>query len=288
VRIESLVERVRINLSYMATFYYQQISMIAVWWLWNIPFQLFEILFSLLLFKLLTQALGASAATLYGGDFMAFLISGLMVNTYLDCSLDVYRDAVGSLYLGRMGVGGLLLSMADYLRLAGVSPLVYIFAIASWYYLMHTVMFALYYIIGVTFFGFQISPHTDLGLVALTLVLGILATSGLGLVSASMYWLASSYRGVEPIRWLIRVMAPVVAGIYVPRDALPRELAMLGNLLPHTYTIDAVRKLLLAGAGLNDIIGDLRVLAMQLILIPVGLLLLKYSLELERRRATIY
>jgi hypothetical protein len=101
-----------------------------------------------------------------------------------------------------------------------VSPLAFIFARVSWRYLMETLIFALYIAAGALFFGFKVSAGANLGLVHCIILLSIAACSGVGLISASMYWLAGAYRGVEPVVWLVRLLAPLAAGIYVPREVL--------------------------------------------------------------------
>jgi ABC-type multidrug transport system permease subunit len=287
-RLSRVLETIKINLRHVSTFYYQEASRVSVWWLWNLPFHIFQILFSLLLFKYYAMAFGGSSP-LYGVDFMTFIISGLMINTYMDSSLTVYYESISALYLGKMGIGGLHLSRRDYLRLAGISPYTFMLARISWRYLMETLMFVLYFVAGTLLFGFQVSTKADLALVFGIILLGIIACSGLGLIPASMYWIAGSYRGVEPITWLVRIITPLAAGIYVPRDILPEALKIAGDLLPQTYTVSAVREVLLEGATLPRITHYLVILIIQtLILVPVGILLLKFSLSLERKRATIY
>jgi ABC-2 type transport system permease protein len=286
--IQSVLERVRVNLGHVATFYYEEVSNIAVWWLWNIPFQFLQIFFSLLLFRYFAAAFGGSSP-LYGGNFMAYIISGLMINTYMDASLEVYYHSMAALYHGRMGVGGVHLSRRDFLHLAGISPYVFIFARVSWRYLMETLTFALYLLTGVLFFGFRVSAGVDWGLVFLIVLLSVAACSGIGLVSASMYFLAGAYRGVEPIAWFVRLFVPLAAGIYVPRELLPKELVVIGDILPQTYAASAIRRVLLGGAMLNGVAAELRVLVLQAaVLIPIGIVLLRYSLSLERRRATMF
>jgi len=104
-----------------------------------------------------------------------------------------------------------------------------------------------------------------------------------------MYWIAGSYRGVEPISWFVRLAVPLVAGVYVPTEVLPHELRLLGSMLPQTYVIGAVREVMLRGARLPEVAPSLAVLAFQAaVLVPFGLLLLRFSLTLARKRATMY
>jgi hypothetical protein len=260
--LQGLRERVKVNLRHILTFYYEEASRVAVWWLWSIPFQILQIIFSLLLYKYYALAFGGFSP-LYGGNFMAFIISGLMINTYMDASLEVYYQSIAALYHGRMGVGGVHLSRRDYLQLAGISPYTFIFARTSWRYLMETIMFTLYFLIGVLFFGFQASMEANPSLVICIILLSIAACSGIGLISASMYWLIGAYRRLI---WHLRHI----------RLILPRELAILGSLLPQTYAADAIRRTLLMGATLNDVKGNIITLALQ------------DSLTLERKRAAMY
>ncbi len=190
-RFSSFFEKARVNLRHVAAFYHEEVSGIAVWWLWNTPFRVFEVFFTPLLFKYFAATFGGRSPW-YGGNFMASMISGLMVNVYLDSSLEVYSPSVMALYGGKVGVGGPLLSRRDCLRLAGASPFTFTFARVTWRYLMETLVLASYLLLGVLPFNFEASPQADALLALTALLLGIAACSGLGLISASTCWLASS------------------------------------------------------------------------------------------------
>lgn len=278
-------ELIKSNLRYVLSFYAEEVSVVTAWWAWNVPFHLISILISLLIYYYFALALGGQSHL--AENYLAFIIVGLMVNTYLDTSMDAYYLAVGALYLGKEGFGGVAISRRDYLSLAGISPYVYIFARVSYQYLTQTIVFLLYFLAGF-FLGIRIRPMGDLGLAAAALLLGIVACSGIGLISASMYWLASSYRGVEPIRWTVRTLVPLISGVIVPIHVLPESLQRVSLLLPQTYALRAVRASL-AGADLPHVLPDLKALALfSAVLVPAGLLLLKYSIHLERKRGTIY
>ncbi len=287
-RLKVDFELIKSHLKCIKLIYSSEIAAMSVWWMWNLPFQAIQIAFSLLLFKFLASALGGSSP-LYGGNFMAFIISGLMVNTYLDTALSGWYDALSSLYRGRFATGGVTLSMRDYLYLAGIPPSLYLFAKVSWSFIMSTSLFISYLCLGLLLFNFKIPPYADYASLTLLIVLGITSCSGLGLISASMYWIAGAYRGVEPIRFFVRLLVPLVSGIYIPTEVLPSELRTVGLFLPHTYVVRGIRKILFRGLGLQEVALEMFILALQtLVLIPVGILLLRFSLELERKRGTIY
>ena len=285
---ERIVYWVKVNIGCVKLVYSTVIAAMSVWWMWNLPFQVIQIFFSLLLFKYFALSVGGTTS-LYGQNVIVFIISGLMVNTYLDTALNEWYQHLSSLYRGKFATGGTMLSTRDYLYLAGVSPLTYLFAKTSWSFIMDTTLFLSYFLLGVSIFGLHIPPNIDILSILVLLVLGIVACSGLGLISASMYWIAGAYRGVEPIRFFVRLLVPLVAGIYVPREILPRELILIGDLMPHTYVVDGVRRVLFKGASLTTLTWNITVLSIQaLVLIPLGIIMLKYSLELERARGTIY
>jgi hypothetical protein len=100
-------------------------------------------------------------------------------------------------------------------------------------------------------FGAQIQggPVQIAGAAAVVL-LGAVAVLGLGLVSAAMFMLVNAKGWSDPVGWAIGVAQGLAAGVNFPIAILPGPLRALAQLLPHTYTIDAARRLLLPSADL--------------------------------------
>src|SRR5262249_42784652 len=71
-------------------------------------------------------------------------------------------------------------------------------------------------------------------------------------------------QGNEPVQFLVQqVLATLLAGTYYPVTILPTSLQWVACALPHTYALDALRRLLSPGAQI-----DLPVLPIQHVLSP--------------------
>ncbi len=280
-------EIIKRNLRHVLDFYVEELTIVSAWWAWNIPFQLISILITMLIYYYYAMAFGGRSLY-YDVNFMSFIIVGLLMNGFLDISMNAYYEAMAALYMGKQGIGGQVLSRIDYLYLAKVSPYAFIFARISFAYFTQIIISLLYLMVGLVF-GFKLSPSASLDTAILFILLGSVACSGVGLISASMYWLVGAYRGIEPIRWLVRVLTPLVSGVYLPIDVLPDKLRLLSLFIPQTYAINGARKALLYGSTLAQLKSNAIMLVLfSLTLIPLGLVMLKYSLYLARRRGTIY
>lgn len=80
----------------------------------------------------------------------------------------------------------------------------------------------------------------------------------------------------------------LLAGFYVPRDALPDWLYKVSDVLPIAHSVDAVRASVLSGASLADIAPELGATALTSALFLVaGVLGLRRLDDVVRRRATM-
>lgn len=282
-------ERIKVNFRHIMNFYRGEIASYGVWWTWNIPFQIISVCISIASYFYFSKLFAArNPIYLKYGDPISFIIIGLAVNTFLHVSLTAYYEAISALYGGRMGFGGLRMSRIDYFYLAKISPYTFIIARVSLKYITHTILTLLYIFTGILIFGLKINPQANLHLALTFMALGTLACSGIGLISASMYWLLGTYRGTEPIRWLITLLVPLVSGIYYPIDVLPQELKILSLFLPHTYVVRGVRGALLYGITTSEAIQDLLRLSLFTLSIPIGIVALRLSFYIARRRGVIY
>jgi len=283
-------ERIKADLRHIANFYWAELKSYGVWWAWNVPFQIVNICVGIASYFFFAKLFMArNPAYLAYSDPISFIIVGLAVNTLLHTSLTVYYEAISALYGGRVGVfGGLRVSRIDYLYLARIPPYTFIAARVSLRYLTHGALLVLYILTGIYVFGLRINPKANVQLAVIFIVLGVLACSGIGLISASMYWLLGTYRGVEPIRWSVVLLAPLVSGIYYPVEVLPPELRAISYLLPHTYAVRGVRRALLYRLTLSRAMPDLVALLLFTALVPVGALMVKESLYIASKRGVIY
>ena len=132
----------------------------------------------------------------------------------------------------------------------------------------------------------------------ITLVIGY----GMGLISASMFYLFDFKQQNEPFRFIVeQVLVAIVAGTYYPPTVLPLPFQWVAAALPQTYANDALRRLLSPGADLNAptllahwltgwgaVTTDLVMLVgMLAILFPLGWWLSPLGIEKARRNGTL-
>jgi ABC-type multidrug transport system permease subunit len=118
----------------------------------------------------------------------------------------------------------------------------------------------------------------------LIVVLGIFATMGIGILAAGVKLLA---KRTDPIITFYSVAVFVLAGVAYPIELLPRALQIISYLIPETYVIASLRKLLLPGGA--DLPGPsapsviLGLLAFNAVVFPLSLWLFGRTLEYGRK-----
>ena len=133
-----------------------------------------------------------------------------------------------------------------------------------------------YLALGGLLFGVQLDKgNTPAALVVL--VLTIIAMTSLGIIAASFIMVLK--RG-DPVTLLISSLAVLLGGVYYPIQLMPQWLQQLSRLLPITYSLDAMRRTLLADASFQDVMPDIIALAIfGIVLVPVSLLVFRYAVH---------
>ena len=256
-----------------------------------------NILVTTLLFFLLGQTIAAQAASLlgaaYGTNYMSFVVIGVTVNVFINTNLsDPYIRIQRSYFNGTMDLF-LLSPMSIYTPLLGLMTKS---ILDDYPRLFFTFGF------GMLLFGatFNFAPWP---LAFLFTVLFLAAGFGLGMLSASSFYLLDIKKGTEPIQLVIQqVLATLLAGTYYPVTVLPTSLQWIACLIPHTYAFDALRRLLDPGArasvavlpiqqvfpGVSPVLIDgVALLLFTVILVPLGILAYGWGIERARRNGTL-
>jgi ABC-2 type transport system permease protein len=250
-----------------------------------------------LLFFLLGQTTAGQAQSLlspaYGDNYMSFIVIGVTVNVFINTNLsDPYIRIQRSYFNGTMDLF-LLSPMSIYTPLLGLMTKS---LLDDYPRLFFTFGFGMLFF-GATF-NFAAWPLA-LGFTALFLAAGF----GLGMLSASSFYLLDIKKGPEPLQFVIQqVLATLLAGAYYPVSVLPKPLQWLACAIPHTYAYDALRRLLdphaaasapalpiqYALPGLSPLAVDgLALLALTAVLLPLGVYAYGRGIERARRDGTL-
>jgi len=121
---------------------------------------------------------------------------------------------------------------------------------------------------------FGVTVHGSLLLVALLLGLGIFSFVGLGiLVSAA----ASEQETATQLLFMFQFPMLFLSGAFFPLQQMPKIMQQIAHLLPLTYAIEALRKVIILGGGIADVRNEL------LILFVFGFITLLIALPLFNR-----
>jgi len=232
--------------------------------------QFFGIFFNLLVFYFLSKLVGDSAAPYlepYGGNYFAFVLIGLAFSGYFGVGLNSFSANLRE----AQTTGTLEAMLMTPTRLSTV-----IMSSSIYDYGFVTFQVFVYLALGGLLFGVQLDKgNTPAALVVL--VLTIIAMTSLGIIAASFIMVLK--RG-DPVTLLISSLAVLLGGVYYPVQLMPQWLQQLSRLVPITYSLDAMRRTLLADASFQEIMPDIIALAIfGIVLVPVSLLVFRYAVH---------
>lgn len=228
----------------------------------------------------------------YGTNYMSFIVVGVTVNVFLYTNLaDPYTRVARSYFNGTMDLF-LLSPMSVYTPLLGLMTKSLLDDYPRLFFVGG---------FGILLFGAAFRFQYSLWALGFTVLL-LASGFGIGMISASSFYLLNIKRGTEPVRFVVQqLLATLLAGTYYPITVLPRPLQWVACLIPHTYAFDALRRLMDPGAHLTGAVLPIqRVLpwspitidavalsVMSLVLVPLGFHLYGRGIEKARREGTL-
>jgi len=112
-------------------------------------------------------------------------------------------------------------------------------------------------IIILAIFVFGIHVRGNPLLIAMILILGTLAFLGIGIVATSI---AKEQESAQFILGFLQFPMMFLSGVLFPIEQMPLPLQYVSKVLPLTYAVDALRKVMVLGAGVDGVIFQLLLL----------------------------
>lgn len=228
----------------------------------------------------------------YGNNYVTFIVLGLCVYYISFTNLGDPFVRVSRIYWGGTMDLYLLSPLSYFTPMMGV---MFRSVIDDYPRVILSLLF------GVIFFGATYnSINVIIALILLVLIL--VSTFGIGMISASSFYLFNFKQNTEPVRFIFQdVIIALTAGYYYPLTVLPYPLQILGSFIPHTYALDALRRLLIPGGDLyakvlplqkminiSPISLDVIVLVMMSVLtLPLGWWMYVKGIDRARREGTL-
>ena len=134
------------------------------------------------------------------------------------------------------------------------------------YGLIHT---AILLVVLALFFSLDLG-RANFGAAAIFMVVGSVSLIGIGMLAAILPMM-SVERGSQMV-FVLQSCLLLISGVYYPVSILPEWMQLISRVSPATYVLDAVRRSLIDGASIGQLLPDLwPLLAMAFVFIPLGL-----------------
>ena len=181
-----------------------------------------------------------------GGQYFAFVLAGIVATTMISEAISTVPANVG---------GAATSGTLDALFLTP-TPTIVLFAGLSAYSVLWTSIRGTLLLAGGAALGASI-VWTSLPQACVVLLLLMLAYLPFGLVMTAMQ---IAFRTSGPIMAGVMMASTFLGGVYYPVRVIPSWIRDLSSLIPLTYGLRAFRRVLLEGAPMSAVLGDLGVL----------------------------
>lgn len=220
------------------------------------------------------QPLMADAIRDQGANYFGFVIVGLIATFWVSIAVNSLPDQLGGMV--RSGTFEALLSTPTPLPVlvAGLASYGYAFTL-----LRSLVLLGAGALLG------AVVHWTALPAALLILVLLVLAYLPFGLVAAAMQLV---FRTAGPFLTGVTSLSFLLGGVYYPTHVIPSWIRSLAEIIPLAPALVALRRVLLDGASLADVAGDLgRLVLMAAVLLAVTFPIFLAALRHARREGTL-
>jgi ABC-2 type transport system permease protein len=107
------------------------------------------------------------------------------------------------------------------------------------------------------FLLFGVTVHGNIFLVALLLLLGIFSFVGLGILVSSI---ATEQETATQLLFMFQFPMLFLSGVFFPIALMPNFMQKIAEVIPLTYAINAIRQVMVLGAGIGAVKNDLIIL----------------------------
>lgn len=253
---------VLINASYKSVFIFDFIS---------IAFSVFTFFF---LAKLFADKAGGYLVS-YGGDYFSFVLIGIAFSGYLTAAMGSFTQAISE----EQANGTLEAILLSPTKISTV-----LICGSIWNFIFTSLRVIVYLLLGRLFFGLNLT-NINLASSIIILILTIISFSGLGIMSCAFVLVLK--RG-DPINWLFNGLSRFFSGVYFPVAILPLWMQKLSLLLPLTYSLEAMRKSLILGSSIKELMPQILALSIYTMLfLPLSILSFKAAIKKAKKDGSL-
>ena len=239
---------------------------------------LFSTVFGLFIYYFINKMLGGAAVTYisdYGGDYFAFALIGIAFSKYARVSVNALPEIVGR----KQVTGSLEVELAAPTRFSTILILS-----TLWKYVYTTFQVIVVILFGVFLFGFSPGQIDYIG-VMIVIALTVTSLMGFGMISAGITLIIK--RG-SPIPQFFSMTSDLISGVFIPLTVMPEWMQAVARVFPLTYSLDALRRIILTGDTVMLVWQDIAALIVfTIILLPLGFVILGQSMKKAKRDGSL-
>lgn len=211
----------------------------------------------------------------YGGDYFAFVIVGIAFSGFFSAMMSAWATGIRNEHLG---------GTLDAVLVSPVSLLTVATGASLWGTFVAGIQTAAYLLVGRAVFHLSFG-HANAASLIVAVLITMVVFASLGMISAALILLL---RSGDPLTGVLAGVSMLVAGVFYPTTVLSPALQHVGQWVPLTHTLQAVRLALLAGAGVEALWEETVTLVLfAFILAPLAVFALHAAVSAAKRLGTI-
>jgi ABC-2 type transport system permease protein len=218
---------------------------------------------------------GSPALGPFGGDYFSFAVVGVAFSGLLG----IFQQGLPAVIRSAQVSGTL-----EALLVTQTSVSTVLLGSSLYSLVFQSFRTGLHLVLAMAVFGMKIG-HVNWPGVMAVFFLTTLCFLSLGILSASFILV---FKMGNPLSWLFGSVSGLLGGIVFPVAILPAWIRWASYLLPVTYSLNGMRRSLLASAGFSAIAPDIAALAaFNAVLLPLSLITFRAAIRKAKRDGTL-
>ncbi len=244
----------------------------------NFVSQGFRILITTFSFFLVSKMFDGQASPLlepYGSHYFPFVLIGVALTDFIATSTNTFSNEIRTAQV---------LGTLESLLVTPTSINTILFSSFTYKLLATSLRILFYFLLGICVFGVSF-PSIDITALILSFILTLVPLFGVGLLSATFILV---FKQGNPVGSLIAMTSALLGGVIYPVSVLPGWLVPFSNILPVTHGLEAIRQVLLNGAGIHEIQNQLYILCiLSLLFVALGSTSIYYGLKIAKKEGSL-
>jgi ABC-2 type transport system permease protein len=249
----------------------------ALTYKFSFVYSLVGIIFSTATFFFVSKLITPGSPSLgpFGGDYFSFAVVGVAFSGLLG----IFQEGLPAVIRSAQLSGTL-----EALLVTQTSVPTVLLGSSLYSLVFQSFRTGLHLVLAIAVFGMKLGQVNWPGVLAVFVLTAVCFLS-LGILSASFILV---FKMGNPLSWFFGSVSGLLGGMVFPVAILPAWIRWASYILPVTYSLNGMRRSLLASAGFSTILPDVAALAaFNAVLIPLSLIAFRAAIRKAKRDGTL-